>query len=87
MACGTPFVVNHLTIMDEVTGGHALIVDYTDAAAVARALETLASDDALHARLRADGMAWVRRFGFDKLTTERIDAILASLRGSACDRH
>ena len=79
MACGTPCVVNHLPIMDEVTGGHALIVDYGDAAAVAAALETLASDDALHARLRAAGMAWVRRFDFDRLTTERLDAILATL--------
>ena len=79
MACGTPCVVNHLPIMDEVTGGHALIVDYGDAAAVAAALESLASDDALHARLRAGGMAWVRRFDFDRLTTERLDAILAAL--------
>ncbi len=87
MACGTPCVVNHLPIMDEVTGGNALIVDYTDAAAVARALETLASDNDLHARLRANGMTWVRRFDFDKLTGERIDAIVASLRGPNGDRH
>ena len=84
MACGTPCVVNRIPIMDEVTGGHALIVDYGDASAVSAALETLGSDDALHARLRAGGMAWVRRFDFDRLTTERLDAILAALRG---DRH
>ena len=80
MACGTPCVVNCLPIMDEVTGGQALIVDYRDAAAVAGALEALIRDDALHARLRAEGMAWVQRFDFDKLTRERIDAILATLR-------
>ena len=81
MACGTPCVVNRIPIMDEVTGGHALIVDYADAGAVAAALETLAADDALHARLRAEGLAWVQRFDFDRLTTERLDAILATLRG------
>ena len=94
MACGTPCVVNRIPIMDEVTGGHALIVDYLDARAVANALETLASEDALHARLRDDGVAWVRRFDFDRLTSERLDAILATLHGiggadgsSARDRH
>ena len=94
MACGTPCVVNGIPIMDEVTGGHALIVDYTDADTVAGALENLLADAALHARLRADGRAWVQRFDFDKLTTERLDAILAALRpgrhgngSSADDRH
>ena len=80
MACGTPCVVNRIPVMDEVTGGHALIVDYRDAAAVAAALEALLDDDALQARLRDEGVAWVRRFDFDRLTTERLDAILAALR-------
>ena len=79
MACGTPCVVNHIPIMDEVTGGHALIVDYADAGATTRAIDALLSDDALHARLRADGIEWVRQFSFDRLARERVDAILASL--------
>ena len=83
MACGTPCVVNHLPIMDEVTGGHALIVDYADADATARALDALLTDDTLHARLRADGIAWVARFSFDKLARERVDAILATMRRGA----
>ncbi len=87
IACGTPCVVNQIAIMDEVTGGHALIVDYGDAVAVAHALETLIFDDTLHARLRADGMAWVQRFDFDKLTIERIDAILAVLRSHEVADH
>ena len=94
MACGVPCVVNRIPVMDEVTGGHALIVDYRDAAAVVAALETLLADDVLHARLRAEGMAWVRQFSFGRLTTERLDAMLATLRGeprpvgsSTADRH
>ena len=94
MACGVPCVVNRIPVMDEVTGGHALLVDYGDAAAVAAALETLLTNDKLHARLRAEGIAWVQRFSFERLTTERIEAILAVLRGephpmgsSTADRH
>ena len=80
MACGTPCVVNRIPIMDEVTGGHALIVDYADTDATVRALDTLLGDDACHDRLRADGIAWVQRFSFDRLARERIDAILGTLR-------
>ncbi len=81
MACGTPCVVNHIPIMDEVTGGHALIVDYADTDATTRALDTLLGDDTCHDRLRADGIAWVQRFSFDRLARERIDAILGALDG------
>ena len=84
MACGTPCVVNRIPIMDEVTGGHALLVDYADEVATAQALGSLLADDALHARLRTEGIGWVARFSFDKLTRERMDAILATLgRGPA----
>ncbi len=79
MACGTPCVVNHIPIMDEVTGGHALIVDYADTDATARALDTLLGDDACHDRLRAEGIGWVRQFDFDRLASERLDAILGFL--------
>ena len=79
MACGTPCVVNRIPIMDEVTGGHALIVDYADTDATVRALDTLLGDDACHDRLRADGIEWVRQFSFDRLARERMDAILGAL--------
>jgi glycosyltransferase involved in cell wall biosynthesis len=75
MACGTPCVLNDIPIMQEVTAGHALIVDYHDAAAVAGALRKVIADDVLAARLRASGLARVREFTFEKLTTERIAAI------------
>jgi glycosyltransferase involved in cell wall biosynthesis len=83
MACGTPCLVNDIPIMHEVTAGHALIVNYHDAAAVAGALRKLVTDDALTARLRVSGLARVRDFTFEKLTTERITAIrrlVASVR-------
>jgi glycosyltransferase involved in cell wall biosynthesis len=75
MACGTPCLVNDIPVMHEVTSGHALIHNYHDTAAVAAALRRLVADDDLAARLRASGLARVRDFTFEKLTTERITAI------------
>ena len=83
MACGTPCVTNRIPIMDEVTGGHALIVDYADTDATTGALAALLDDDALHTRLRAEGIGWVTRFSFDKLARERVDAVLATLESGA----
>lgn len=79
MACGTPCVVNDIPIMHEVTGGHALVVDFRDEAAAAGALRSLLTDDARHARLREGGIAWTARFSFDTLATERITAIKRAL--------
>ena len=79
MACGTPCVVNDIPIMHEVTGGHALIVDFADTPAAVAALETLCSDESQHARLREDGILWAGQFSFDKLATQRVEAIRAML--------
>ena len=80
MACGTPCAVNDIPIMHEVTGGHAVIVDFGDTGAAVAALTALCTDDARHERLRAEGIAWAGQFNFDKLATERIKAIRAMLR-------
>ena len=81
MACGTPCLVNDIPIMQEVTAGHALIVNYRDATQVARALEQLAHDAARTARLREEGLARAAHFTFEKLTDERIQAIQRLLAG------
>jgi glycosyltransferase involved in cell wall biosynthesis len=86
MACGTPSVVNHIPIMNEVTGGHAFIADFDDPSVAAEALRSLCQDDALHARLRRDGMAWAQQFRFDALCRERIDAIRHALQSPAAQR-
>ncbi|HZF02463.1 MAG TPA: glycosyltransferase family 1 protein [Methylomirabilota bacterium] len=75
MACGTPCIVNDIPIMHEVTAGHALIVNYRDADAVAGALQKLIADDNLINRLRADGISRAQEFTFEKLASERITAI------------
>ena len=72
-------MVNDIPIMHEVTGEHALITDFQNAAAAADALRTLLTDDARHSLLRADGLTWSARYDFDKLATERVGAIRRAL--------
>jgi glycosyltransferase involved in cell wall biosynthesis len=81
MACGTPCVVNDIPIMREVTAGHALIIDYRDAALVADSLRKLITDTSLTARLRAAGLDQARQFTFEKLATERITALQRLVAG------
>ena len=75
MACGTPCLVNDIPIMHEVTGGHAIIVDFDDTAAAVAALTALCTDEGRHDHLRTAGIAWAAQFNFDKLATGRIEAI------------
>ena len=75
MACGTPCVVNDIAVMREVTGGHALLVDFQDTVAAAGALDTILRDDSRHVELRAAGIEWTQRFSFERQATERIGAI------------
>ena len=75
MACGTPCVVNDIAIMHEVTAGHAVIVDFRDAAAVAASLKGLAVADAAGEALRAAGIRRAADFSFEKLARERIAVI------------
>jgi glycosyltransferase involved in cell wall biosynthesis len=79
MACGTPCVVNNIPIMHEVTAGHALIVDFKNRNETTTALNRIVSEQDLHDRLRSEGLRRAADFSFEKMTRERIDAILELL--------
>ena len=79
MACGTPCVVNDIPAMREVTGGHAVLVDFNDAAVASAGLASLLKEDDLHVSLSAAGKTWTEQYSFERLTTERLTAIRAML--------
>ena len=79
MACGTPCVVNNIPIMHEVTAGHALIVDFQNRRETTKALSRIVSEPDLHDRLRSQGLRRAADFSFEKMTHERMDAILELL--------
>jgi glycosyltransferase involved in cell wall biosynthesis len=66
MACGTPCVVANAAALPEVAGPAALQIDPLDVPAIARALDQLLTDDALHGQLRAKGLRHAAGFTWDK---------------------
>ncbi len=70
MACGTPVVTSNTSALPETVGDAALTVDPLDADALARAMATVLSDDAVRARFAALGLRRARAFSWD--TTARI---------------
>ena len=75
MASGTPCVVNDIPIMHEVTGGHAVIVDFRDAATVTAALARLVPDGGERDAIRPQGIRRAADFSFEKLACERVEII------------
>lgn len=66
MACGTPVITSNLSSMPEVVGKAALLVEPTDAGAIAAAMTRLFTDDALVKELGARGRAQAARFSWEK---------------------
>jgi glycosyltransferase involved in cell wall biosynthesis len=79
MACGTPAVIADRGALPEVTGGCALAANPDDADAIAAAIRKLATDTNLRAALRARGLAWVRRFRWERTARETL-AVYRSAR-------
>jgi glycosyltransferase involved in cell wall biosynthesis len=75
MACGTPCLVNDIPIMHEVAGGAAVIVDFQRREQATHSLRQLMEDTALREQLSRQGRANAQRFRFDRLTTERVEAM------------
>jgi glycosyltransferase involved in cell wall biosynthesis len=76
MCCGCPCIVNDIPVMQEVTKGQALIVNFDDKAAVVDGLTRLLTDTALREKLRAGGIARAGEMSFDRMTRERMAGIL-----------
>ncbi len=74
LACGTPAAVADATSLPEVAGPGALLVDAGDVAGWAEAIERLAADDALRARLRTAGLAHAAGFSWERTARETLAA-------------
>lgn len=65
MGLGTPVLASNTSSLPELTGDHAVLVNPDDTAAIAAGLVSLATDDALRARLSAAGRAQAARFTWE----------------------
>jgi glycosyltransferase involved in cell wall biosynthesis len=83
MACGTPVVCSNASSLPEVCGPAAaggsvdrpeaaLLVEPTDVAALAQAMERVLSDEPLRATLRARGLAQAAQFSWERTARETL---------------
>ena len=77
MACQTPVITSNVSVMPEVAGGAAVLVDPTQTGAITGALEhVLTLDDAERAELVALGLANADRYDW----ADAARALLAAVR-------
>jgi glycosyltransferase involved in cell wall biosynthesis len=72
MACGTPVICANTSSLPEVAGDAALLVDPTDTAALAAAIERVLAEPALRADLAAKGRAQVQKFSWQRTAAETL---------------
>jgi glycosyltransferase involved in cell wall biosynthesis len=82
-ACGTPVVASRSPgLVDSVRDGESgLLVPHGDADALAGALARVLGDAPLRERLRAGGLAWARRFSWERCSDEAWTVAGAVARG------
>lgn len=72
MACGTPVVVSKVSSLPEVVGDAGLLIDPQNEDELAVALHRLLRDDALHAELRAKGLARAKTFSWQRAAEQTL---------------
>jgi glycosyltransferase involved in cell wall biosynthesis len=79
MACGTPVITAHGSSLPEVGGSAALYIDPDDAEALAKAMITVAGEEALRSDLAAAGLAQARLFSWDRSAEQMRDILKRDL--------
>jgi glycosyltransferase involved in cell wall biosynthesis len=87
LASGCPVVTSNVSALPEVTGGAALLVDPLDDAAIAGALQAIASRDDLRAALSQHGLRRVRRLSWDETARATLAAYREILGSFASTAH
>lgn len=80
MACGTPVVTSRTSSIPEVTGEAAMLVDPTDVAALAHALQSVLSDEARRNTMAEAGIARAQTFSWERTAAATLDVIRDATR-------
>jgi len=83
MACGTPVVCSSTSILPEVTGDAALLVDPTDGRALAGAMERVLRDKTLRAALQVRGLDQARKFSWEDAAWKTLEEVYQRVAGSS----
>lgn len=80
MACGVPVLTSSTSALQEVAGGHALLVDPMDVDAIAAGIVTLATDAGKRSELRKLGLSRAADFSWNKAADATLGVYAAVLR-------
>lgn len=80
MACGTPVVTSRTSSIPEVTGDAALLIDPTDVPGLARALQSVLSDEARQRQMSDAGIARSHTFSWQSTAAATLDVIRDAAR-------
>jgi glycosyltransferase involved in cell wall biosynthesis len=80
MACGTPVLTSSTSALQEIAGGHALLVDPMDAGAIATGIVTLATNPVRRAELAKLGLARAADFSWNKAADATLGVYAVVLR-------
>lgn len=80
MACGAPVACADIAVFREVAGECARYFDPRSAASISDAMEGLARDEALRARLSSDGIAHAAKFSWKK-TAAKLERVFSEAAG------
>lgn len=83
LSCGTPCVLNDIPVAHEISGGHALIIDFHDRALVAATLRRLLEEPAVREQVRTQGLEQAKKFSFERMAVERVGAVREWLKKNA----
>jgi len=79
MACGTPVLTSSTSALQEIAGGHALLVDPMDVDAIAAGIVLLATDANARAQYTALGRKRALDFSWDKAAQRTLEVYAAAL--------
>jgi glycosyltransferase involved in cell wall biosynthesis len=79
MACGTPVVASQIAPIAEAAGDAALLVDPTDAEAIAEGLRRVLEDTHLRAGLAGRGLARAAQFSWERTAAGTLVAYAKAL--------
>ena len=86
MACGTPVLTSSTSALQEIAGGYAYLVDPLDMDAIARGIETLATDPKLRANYTELGKKRALDFSWDKAAERTLEVYADALGAAAATR-
>jgi alpha-1,3-rhamnosyl/mannosyltransferase len=75
LSCGTPCVLNDIPVAHEISGGHALIIDFNNRSLVTTTLRRLVEEPSLREQIRAKGLEQAKKFSFERMAIERVGAV------------